>query len=220
MAQTDGRTIRWEGHSDAQRERLVSAAIALIEDGAEAPTLADIGRQAGIARSAVYRHFVGKAELDAAVQRRIFRDLAAELLPSLEMTGAPQVAWRRALTTYVVWAADHPLLHRRAVLDPDGGPLQAGLDEIARRIADGMVAWFEALGAFVTEADRAATDPLAHGLVGGVFATVRRWVELGATVPDRPHLIDLLVEATGAMIEIRLRSYGLSLGEAEGAPTS
>ncbi|UDY23510.1 TetR/AcrR family transcriptional regulator [Nocardioides sp. Kera G14] len=213
----DGRSTRWEGHGEAQRERIVQAALALIEEGAEAPSLVEIGRRAGLARSAVYRHFADKGSLDAAVQRRIFRDLASDLLPQLTLEGEPSHAWRRAIETYVGWAADHPLLHRRAVLDPTNGPLQAGLDAIADQVAVGIVAWFRSLGAVVTEADAATADPLVHGLVGAIFAAVRRWVDQGAQVPDRAHMIDLLVEATSAMIDVRLRSYGLTLEGSEQA---
>ena len=90
-------------------------------------------------------------------------------------------------------------------------PLQRALDYISAQIARRLIAWFAEAGAEVSPADAAATDPLAHGLVGAVFGTVRRWVHLGARVPDAAHLTDLLVESAWALIDVRARGFGVVL---------
>ena len=78
-------------------------------------------------------------------------------------------------------------------------------------VGEALVLWFGAAGARVTEADRLATDPLAFGLVSAMHATVTRWVELGAKVPNRDHLIELAADAAWALVDVRLRAYGLDV---------
>lgn len=210
----DGRSARWEAHNAAQRLRIVTSAIALYDEGRAGASLQEIGRRAGVARSVVYRQFADRRDLERAVQQHILDDLSAQLVPTLGPRPGDTVrtALRRAASTYVGWAAGHPRLHQLADVDVDAdGPLQHALDHVAGVIAGLLVAWFTDAGAQVSAADRAATDPLAHGLVGAAFATVRRWVHLGAHVPDAEHLTELLVESTWALIDVRARAFGLVL---------
>ena len=95
-------------------------------------------------------------------------------------------------------------------------PRKAGLARIrdprsGEIIDEALVLWFGAAGARVTEADRLATDPLAFGLVSAMHATVTRWVELGAKVPNRDHLIELAADAAWALVDVRMRAYGLEV---------
>ena len=85
------------------------------------------------------------------------------------------------------------------------------LRQVAAAVGEALVLWFGAAGAQVTEADRLATDPLAFGLVSAMHATVTRWVELGAKVPNRDHLIELAADAAWALVDVRLRAYGLDV---------
>jgi len=211
---TDGRSARWEAHNTAQRLRIVEAAIALYDAGRAGASLQEIGDRAGVARSVVYRQFADRRDLERAVQQHIIDDLSAVLVPTLAPAAEDTVrsALRRAASTYVGWAAAHPRLHQLADFDLDAdGPLQQALDHLAGVAASLLVDWFAMCGAELTSADRATTDPLAHGLVGAAFATVRRWVHLGAAVPDADHLIELLVESTWALIDARARAFGLTL---------
>lgn len=208
----DGRTRRWTAHNEAQRQRIVDAAVRLYDAGHPAPTLQQIGDRAGVSRSVLYRQFANRSELETAVQRRILDMVWRELAPTFEAVGTPRSSLRRAASAYIGWAAQHPRLHQLADLDMAAdGPLQHAIDRISAVIADQLVAWFSLAGADVTEADRAATDPLAHGLVGAVFATVRRWVHLGTEVPDAEHLTELVVESTWAVIDARARAYGIAV---------
>lgn len=210
----DGRAVRWQQHNDERRERIVSAAIALIEETGGEVTLQDIGDRAGLSRSVVYRHFADRRELDLAVQARVLDGLWAQLLPAIELRGSVRETIERVIGVYVGWAVEHPVLHRLADYDTsvDGsGPLQQGLDVVARRIAEVVVGVFEMLGATPTDADRAAADPLVHGLVGLVFGTVRRWVHTGERFPDAAHMTALLTEAVWALLEAWGRAYGISV---------
>lgn len=210
----DGRAVRWKRHNDDRRRRIVAAAIELIEEEGPQVSLQAIGERARLSRSVVYRHFADRHELDAAVQAHILENLWAELLPSVELRGTVRDTIRGAIGVYVGWAVAHPRLHQLADYDTadDGqGPLQQGIDMIAARISEVVVTAFEFAGADISEADKAASDPLIYGLVGMVFGTVRRWVHLGEKVPDAAHLVTLLTDSTWALIDLRARAYGLAL---------
>lgn len=207
----DGRATRWAAHNDAQRERIVAAAIALYDEGNAAPSLQEIGARAGLARSVIYRQFADRRDLDSAVRSDVLAQLWAQLSPHFSVEGSPQATLRTVLQLYVDWASAHPRLHHLVDLDLDeSGPLQHGLDQISAAVVDLMVTWFRAVGAEVTEADVIATDPLAHGVVGLIHATVRRWVDQGCTVPKASYLVELMTEMVWAMVESRAQAYGIT----------
>jgi AcrR family transcriptional regulator len=215
LAAMDGRATRWAAHNDAQRERIIAAAISLYDAGNAAPSLQEIGAQAGLARSVLYRQFEDRRDLDRAVRSEVLAQLWEQLAPHLAFSGPPQEALRTTLQLYVDWAASHPRLHHLVDLDLDeSGPLQHGLDQISAAVVDLLVSWFRAVGAEVSEADIVATDPLAHGVVGLVHATVRRWVDQGCAVPKASHLVDLMAEAVWAMVEARAKAYGITVDAA------
>jgi AcrR family transcriptional regulator len=205
----DGRSTRWESHNDAQRERIILAAIALYDEGNPGASLQEIGARAGLSRSVLYRQFEDRRALELAVERHVLAELLERLDASMVLSGTIRQTLRRVASTYIDWAAEHPRLHQLADLDAAAdGPLSQAIGQIAGSIATTLVATFRRGGAEVSAADAAAADPLAHGLVGAVFATVRRWIQLGAKVPDREHLTDLVVESAWAVLDVRIRAYG------------
>lgn len=208
----DGRTARWAAHNSAQRLRIVEAAIALYDEGRPTASLHEIGERAGVTRSVVYRQFADRRDLEDAVRRHILDGLWHELEPAMDVdpSHSPREVLTRAVAAYVGWAERHPRLHRLADIETDAdGPLQPAFDQIADTVAGLLVTWFTNAGAQVSPADAAAADPLAHGLVGAVFAAVRRWVRLGCEVPEAAALVDLIVESAWAMLDVRMRAYGI-----------
>jgi len=206
----DGRATRWAAHNDAQRERIITAAISLYDEGNTAPSLQEIGARAGLARSILYRQFEDRRDLELAVEQYVLDDLLTRLEDSLVLQGPIREILRRVAATYIEWAADHPRLHQLSDLDSAAdGPLSKAIEQIAGRVGELMILAFRASGAELTESDIAATDPLTHGLIGAVFAAVRRWLHLGAKVPDVEHMTDLIVESAWAVIDARLRAYGI-----------
>lgn len=210
---TDGRQVRWNEHNEGRRARIIAAAIEFIDAGRGDVSLQEIGERAGLSRSVVYRQFRDRRELDLAVQRQVMRDLFSHLSTALLGGGSPRDIMHRTAEVYVLWAAEHPRLHRLADADAlaGEGPMQQMVDRMSREISSVVIDGFEAFGAPLTEADRSATDPLIYGIVGFWFGVIRRWVNLGASDPDAAHLIDVLVESTWPIIDARGRSYGLDL---------
>ena len=206
----DGRTRRWQAHNDAQRRRLIEAAISLYDEGDTTATLLEIGQRAGVSRASLYRQFSDRADLERAVQQHLLDHLWSIIAPTLRLGRTVRETLHGSVSAYVGWAAAHPQLHRVMDLDPTPeGARERGLRQVSAAVADALVWWFTATGADVSEVDRAATQPLAFGLVSGVHGTVRRWLELGGEVPDEPHLVELVTDAAWAMIDVRLRAYGL-----------
>lgn len=208
---SDGRAARWERHREEQRRRIVDAAVTLIEQGDGSPSLIDVGRQAGLARSVVYRQFADKAALDDAIATQIIGTLRADLSAGLQLHGSLRDTVRDALEVYVAWAALHPALHVMGEDAAAQGLVRNALDSLAGQVAELFVAGFSAAGAHVTEADRRTTAPLAYGLVSGVFATVSKWIQQGAKVPSAPKLVEVIVEMVIAMTTTRLAAYGLDI---------
>lgn len=210
---TDGRQVRWNEHNEGRRARIIAAAIAFIDAGRGDVSLQEIGERAGLSRSVVYRQFRDRRELDLAVQRQVMHDLFAKLSTSLLAGGSPMEIMRRTADVYVHWAAEHPSLHRLSDADSlaGDGPMQQMVDRISRDISAVIVDGFEAFGSPMSDADRAATDPLVYGIVGFWFGVIRRWVNLGAAEPDAKHLVEVLVDSTWPIIDARARSYGLEL---------
>ena len=210
----DGRAVRWKRHNDDRRKRIVDAAIGLIEVEGVNISLQSIGEAAGLSRSVVYRHFADRRELDLAIQADILEGLWAELLPAMELTGSLRQIVSRTVGAYVTWALQHPLLHQVADVDTslDGsGPLQQGLDMIASRIKELILAAIELSGVEVSEIDKRAVDPLIYGLIGMVFGGVRRWVHVGEGIPDAEHLTAIVTDGILAMIDTRTVAYGLTI---------
>ncbi|GAB2983462.1 TetR/AcrR family transcriptional regulator [Nocardioides montaniterrae] len=207
----DGRTARWERHREDQRRRIVDAAVALIERGDPSPSLIDVGREAGLARSVVYRHFTDKAALDEAVAGRIVSELRERLSAGLQLHGSLRDTIRDAFVVYVAWAVEHPALHAMSEDAAATGLVRSALDGLAGQVADLYVAAFTAAGAHVSEADRLTSAHLAFGLVSGVFAMVGKWVQQGARVPSAKNLVAVTVEMVVAMTTTRLAAYGVTL---------
>src|SRR5262249_53781120 len=89
------RTPRVEARLSASRERILSAALAIVaEHGYAGCSIAAVARRAGIATGSVYRHFPAKAELlaqgfRAAAQREV--DAVARAA-ALELTAAEAIS--------------------------------------------------------------------------------------------------------------------------------
>ncbi|WP_341719389.1 helix-turn-helix domain-containing protein [Micromonospora sp. FIMYZ51] len=82
-------------HHARQRRALLDAARALLAEEERAPSMAAVGRRAGLARSSVYQYFTSADELLAAVVADVFPKWASQILN--RVMAAPTPATR-------VWA--------------------------------------------------------------------------------------------------------------------
>lgn len=149
------------------RAAVLAAADALLESGGpSAVTLRAVGDEAGVSRSAPYRHFAGKAELLAAVALSTLTDLGAGIRAAAA-GGERATALRRGCEGYLRYAfarPQHYLLVFGSAPMPDPDPaIEAAAD-------DGLLALRELV-------EQAQSDGRLPGAPAREFATVL-WVFL------------------------------------------
>jgi len=217
----DGRQVRWDRHKEERRQQIIAAAIAVVEEsepGADVH-IQQIAERAGLSRTVVYRHFEDRADLDRAVQATILEAFWAELLPEITLDGTVPQIIERAVGTYVWWAVAHPALHRladhdvafRARPDDGGGPLEQGLERVAGQIAEIVHLGAVALGGTLGEEERASIDPLAYGMVGAAFASVRRWLAHPDPTLTPDAVITLISQTLWFAVDGHARRFGVHI---------
>lgn len=211
MAQ-DGRQARWDKHNQQRRLTILDAALEVIE---EAPVgtefhVQQIAERAGLNRTVVYRHFVDRADLDAAIRTHIIEALQSELTPVVSLEGTVNEIILRIISTYVDWTVAHQALHAFAVLEVNG-PFQQGIDQIAAMLSDLIALAITLLGVDLDHNETALVDPLAHGLVGAVVGAVRRWLAREVREPSAARMSELLSMSIWNLLDGHVRRLGVVL---------
>ena len=216
----DGRQVRWDRHKEERRQQIIDAAIAVVEEAAPGAEIhvQQIAQRAGLSRTVVYRHFEDRADLDRAVQTKILDGFWSELMPRITLDGTVPEIIERAVGTYVHWAVAHPALHQLADHDVAvsggrqngaNGPLEEGLERLAGQIAQVVHVGAVALGGELSDEDRASLDPLAYGMVGAVFSSVRRWLAHPDPTLTPEKIITLVSQTLWFGIDGHARRFGL-----------
>ena len=102
-------------HHGNLRAAMLEAAIRLIgEKGAEAVTVREVARQAGVSSGAPFRHFASRKALMTAVAEEAMGKLRAEIERGLAESapGDPFAGLLALADAYVDWAVDHPTHYR------------------------------------------------------------------------------------------------------------
>lgn len=213
----DGRQVRWERHNQERRRVILSAALEVIEEAppGQEVNVALIAERAGVGRTVVYRHFADRSDLDREIRVMILDEVWDHLLPVLSLEGTIPEIIERVVAEYVGWAAEHPALHRVAATPEadDENPLDKGLAMIAGRIVELIELAIDLLGLKISDAERASLDPLVHGLVGGVFAAVRRWLARPVREPSAETLVKLTTVSVWYLLRGHARGLGVELRE-------
>ncbi len=161
------------------RDLLVQVAGALLEErGLEAVTLREVGRRAGLSRSAPYRHFTSKEGLLAAVAAAGLRLLRVRLEEAgAARVGTPLDRLGAMVDAYLAFSREHPELYRMLF----GSPIERKReDPAAHRAAEEAVA---AVVAEVAAAMEAGLLPRAEprALAALVVSTAHGAAELERT---------------------------------------
>jgi AcrR family transcriptional regulator len=218
----DGRQARWDQHKEERRQQIIDAAIAVVEESGPGVEVhvQQIAQRAGLSRTVVYRHFEDRADLDRAVQTKVLDGFWAELMPQITLDGTVPEIVERVVGTYVHWAVAHPALHSLADHDATrgggrqdggGGPLEEGLERLAGQISQVVHLGAVALGGELTDEDRASLDPLAYGIVGAVFSSVRRWLDHPDPTLTPEALIRLVSQTVWFGIDGHARRFGVQI---------
>lgn len=169
-----------------RRTDLLDAAEAVIRDVGPDAGLADVARQAGFGRSAVYAVFPNRAALLAALSERQAHRLLAEI--TKKASGSTDLRQRMMLFFDVIcaWMHDEPNLYRamsaHAVGDHEVSTI---FDELAGAVEAMLAASLRATGA-----DVSAAAPWARAIVGSATVTAEWWIRC-STMP-RHQLVEHL----------------------------
>lgn len=201
----DGRAARWEGQHDRRRTEFVAAAlVAIAEHGPDVAT-AQIARQAGVARTRLYKHFDGADDLRRAVTSRVTELLDEQLEPVWNPHGTPREMITVAVDTYLRWVTEHRNLYRYLLrYGPHGGwgDIRTTLGEHLTRLFAG---YLDASGVSTIPA-----QTMAFGLVGFAESATNRWLEHPEGLP-RDRLVGQIADGTWAVLEAGLRDCGITL---------
>ncbi|MEU6086679.1 TetR/AcrR family transcriptional regulator [Streptomyces sp. NPDC047085] len=123
------------------RARLVDAGVALVAaEGAQALTLREIARRAGVSHGAPRRYFPTHRELLSAIARRGFADLADQVRATLADGGDPRTQVAALARTYLTFALDNPgmyeLMFRHDLLESGHSGLRETSLPLFRLLAD------------------------------------------------------------------------------------
>lgn len=212
----DGRRRRWQEHNQVRRQVIIDAAIAVLERQApgEEFQVQDVADEARMSRTVIYRHFSDRSDLDRAVQTEICEAIGGQMLPALSYDGTPDQIIHRVVGNFIRWAEAHPSLYWFAERDLSQwgpSPLSQAIEQLAESIEGIMAIVVAALGAELTDDDRAALDPWVFGMIGAVFAAVRRWLEREPRSPGTDTTIGILADSIWLQINGMALSRGLNL---------
>ena len=201
----DGRDRRWDDHRQERRERLLAAAIELIDrDGGEVGVAA-IAAQAGIPRSVVYKLFRDREDLDEQIRIRIIQETTATLAPLLVPHDTLREMVRVAAKTYVDWVTAHTNLHRfigtgsTSRPTPGSPSIAGGKAAFAQNVADLVIVLLRQLDP-AAKVSRGSAENLAFALTGVTDSVVNRWLVAGRNRSTKKELIQFLTEASCGVI--------------------
>lgn len=205
----DGRTTRWEGHRSARREQFVLAAIRVIEREGPSARVSQITAELGVGRSALYRQFADRADLDHAIAAWASTALVRHVSAHLRLGTDLDASIREAVDAYLDYLLAHPMLFRfvqrqAAASDAtadDSNPVRRVKHAVAARIAELTREYLASLEDVAPE----VAELFAVGVVGMVDAITSEWLE-DPTRYDRArvtaHLVALIRGAGLAMAEL------------------
>ncbi|MFL6160365.1 MAG: TetR/AcrR family transcriptional regulator [Marmoricola sp.] len=213
----DGRDERWAAHREERREHILEAAITVIEATPEGEEIhvRQIANEAGLGRAVLYRHFVDRADLDRAVQKRILEMLMDRLVPQFELSGTIEEIIERIVYAYVAWAAEHPALHRIGAAESQDAERLGDVIQATEQIG-GLISMLVTSGATLlavdlTDEDEQILDPLVFGIVGQAVGTVRFWLARETRVPSVDVLARHLARSVWFQISGHAQDRGIDL---------
>ncbi|MFD3508045.1 TetR/AcrR family transcriptional regulator [Nocardia sp. NPDC058666] len=210
-----GRQARWQPHNDSRRERIVLAAVELIEQapaGVEVP-IVQIAEHAGLAKSVVYRQFAGRDELDRRIRSEIADRFVAQIEDSLDIAeGSIHSILVRTIDGVVSWIQDHPRLREFLRTGPsESDPDVDGMSALIATIAASTRALVTGLAGVVGVTDDTSVDTMTFAIVSMTEATVTRWANDPEPALTRDQLIEEVASYAWHVVDGVARRHGLTL---------
>ncbi len=177
MAETSRARVR-----DPKRPaRIVDAAARLIaRDGYTSVSIAEIGAEAGIVGSGVYRHFDSKSAVLVAIFERVIDNLLTSQRQAIDGVDGPAAALRKIVDgqlDFVVGDRAIAQVYYREVLSlPDAD--RRRLRRKQRRYIEG---WVPLVSELHPEASEAELRAIVHAAIGAIHSTLNHESGLAAT---------------------------------------
>ena len=108
-------------HRARQRRAILDAARTHLAEAGTAPSLAQVGARAGLARSSVYEYFASREDLLAGVVADVFPDWAGQVIGAVEAAPTPgEKVWAYAEANMRLFAGSEQAVARAltSVVDP------------------------------------------------------------------------------------------------------
>lgn len=134
----DGRSTRWQQHRSERRAELVHAARRAVHRHGPDVSMDVVAQTAGTSKSIVYRYFVDKPGLQAAVGAAVVGQMHAALDAASRSGGTPREGLRAMIAAYLAMVEASPNVYwfvTRPVSEDASAPLGHFLDAVARLVA-------------------------------------------------------------------------------------
>ncbi|MBJ8337729.1 TetR/AcrR family transcriptional regulator [Antrihabitans sp. YC3-6] len=209
-----GQDARWEKHNTDRENRILQAAVELIElsDAGADVTIAQIAERAGLAKSVLYRRFTGRDELDRRIRSFIAAQLSAAFDSELDYTqGTIRQIISRTILVLVDWVSDHPKLveFMRTGPSADDDDLDA-VSSLAKSVARRANEIMSALATSIGMADN-DFQPLTSALVTMTDGSVRQWIRDPDVTMSRGSMVDTLTSYVWFVVDGEIRARGLTV---------
>jgi AcrR family transcriptional regulator len=202
------RTPRVEARLSASRERILSAALAIVaEHGYAGCSVAAVARRAGVATGSVYRHFPAKADLVAEVFRTASRREVDAVARAATLEGTAAEAVAAVIETFAGRALRAPRMAYALLAEPADPAVDAERLVFRRAYAD-AIATLITRGIAAGELPDQDVQISAAALVGAIGEALVAPLAAGAAagtarVPevtgDTAHLITFAQRSIGAV---------------------
>ncbi|WP_219825432.1 TetR/AcrR family transcriptional regulator [Nonomuraea typhae] len=183
---------------EQRRADLLDAAERAIRARGPAVSMADIAREAGYARSALYAMFADRASVLTALSERHAERIYAAIADGMRLVAEPRGRFRVTLDVLCRWVEAEPHLYRVLSRHPltDEGPDRGLFDVVSASLESLLRSTLRASGA-----DPAPAAPWARAMVGSMAAAVEWWLREDAMSRDAlvEHLTDLFWDGGAAL---------------------
>ncbi|MFD0560370.1 TetR family transcriptional regulator [Stackebrandtia endophytica] len=189
-------------HRRIQRKAIMDAARELLAETGRAPSLAEVGKRAGLPRSTVYEYVRSRDDLLAAVVADVFPDWASSIRDAIESAPTPgEKIWAYVASNVAFFAGAEQTIARAlgSVVDPAvlRGPMQefhTALQEPLRRALGDLgeaepeivADLIDAMLLSATKEIRARQRQSTRAEQDSVLAPVRRLLGPYLRLPDNP----------------------------------
>jgi AcrR family transcriptional regulator len=213
---SSGRAARWREHNAERRDRIVTAAIRVIESAPPDSELSvqSVATEAGLVRTVIYRHFDGKPELVRAVQTHIVRELRDALDAELRLDRSLQQIINATVATYVSWADKNPNLYatiEREVGDGRPSELSSAVEHIAERALAMVRLGADMMEMEIRGVDYSMLETVVFGMIGQVRGTVAHWIRTTPRQPSTGDLVTILSRSLWFQMAGQAKDIGIEL---------